>query len=242
MNIYYVVCVCKNIYYEILIKMLFTRLNTFMKCEYGCDNDAVYTTKTGKHICNVSHNQCPANKAKNSKGLKHAYKTGIKAICKNLESMREKSIEVKKLAAKNRFDSGKSDHMSNLAIKRILLDNYDRGNRCERCNITDWHGAPIVFELDHIDGDNFNNSVDNLRFLCPNCHSQTKTFRGRNINSGKKKVPDEELIEALKNTNNIRQALISVKLSPRGANYIRASKLLTKLVAEVGFEPTLNEA
>lgn len=211
-----------------------TGLNTFMKCEYGCNNDAMHITKKGKHVCSASSSQCPANKAKNSKGLKHAYKTGIKSIYdnnKNLELMREKSIEVKKLTAKNRFDSGKSNHMSNLAIKRILLDHHGRGNSCEICNITDWQGNAIVFELDHIDGDNFNNTLDNLRFLCPNCHSQTKTFRGRNINTGKKKVSDEELIEALKKTNNIRQALILVKLSPRGANYIRASKLLTKIGA-----------
>jgi len=64
-----------------------------------------------------------------------------------------------------------------------------------------------------------------LRLLCPNCHSQTDTWRGRNINKGDKKVSDEDLINALKECANIRQALIKVGLAAKGANYIRAKKL-----------------
>jgi len=39
---------------------------------------------------------------------------------------------------------------------------------------------PIPLELDHIDGNHQNNALDNLRLLCPNCHSLTPTFRGKN--------------------------------------------------------------
>lgn len=54
-------------------------------------------------------------------------------------------------------------------------------NICDECGITDeWNGKPITLELDHIDGDNRNHHIENLRILCPNCHSQTPTFRGRN--------------------------------------------------------------
>jgi hypothetical protein len=46
------------------------------------------------------------------------------------------------------------------------------------CGITDnWNGKPIQLEVDHIDGDWYNNLIDNLRFLCPNCHSQEPTNR-----------------------------------------------------------------
>lgn len=53
--------------------------------------------------------------------------------------------------------------------------------KCEMCGISEWLGKPITLELDHIDGDSSNPSRKNLRLLCPNCHSQTSTFRGRNI-------------------------------------------------------------
>lgn len=53
---------------------------------------------------------------------------------------------------------------------------------CGECNITTvWNNKPITLELDHIDGDSNNNELSNLRWLCPNCHSQTPTFRGRKL-------------------------------------------------------------
>lgn len=53
--------------------------------------------------------------------------------------------------------------------------------KCSECKIPGkYNGKPIVLELDHIDGIWNNNSKDNLRWLCPNCHSQTKTYRRRN--------------------------------------------------------------
>lgn len=44
-----------------------------------------------------------------------------------------------------------------------------------------WLGKPIVLQVDHIDGDSQNDDIENLRFLCANCHTQTETFGGRNI-------------------------------------------------------------
>lgn len=54
--------------------------------------------------------------------------------------------------------------------------------KCSDCNITTiWNNKPIVLHLDHINGINSDNRLENLRFLCPNCHSQTDTYTGRNI-------------------------------------------------------------
>ena len=60
----------------------------------------------------------------------------------------------------------------------------DRGYACECCGISKWQDAKIVLECDHIDGNKTNNVITNLRLLCPNCHSQTDTFKGRNKKAG----------------------------------------------------------
>lgn len=53
--------------------------------------------------------------------------------------------------------------------------------KCVKCgNSGEWVGEPLVLQLDHINGVNNDHRIENLRFLCPNCHSQTKTFGGVN--------------------------------------------------------------
>jgi len=55
---------------------------------------------------------------------------------------------------------------------------------CAWCGLDGtWRGLPLTLEIDHIDGDFHNNRIENLRFLCPNCHRQTANFAGRS--SGK---------------------------------------------------------
>ncbi len=52
---------------------------------------------------------------------------------------------------------------------------------CDMCGIQEWRGQAAPLELDHINGDRSDNRLENLRLLCPNCHAQTPTYRGRNI-------------------------------------------------------------
>ena len=63
--------------------------------------------------------------------------------------------------------------------KRLLSEGVKQ-HRCERCLLIEWQGVQIPLELDHIDGNNRNHTLTNLRFLCPNCHALTPTWRGRN--------------------------------------------------------------
>lgn len=53
----------------------------------------------------------------------------------------------------------------------------EQQHKCLWCRNNEWNGKPLTLELDHIDGDTSNNNRENLRFLCPNCHSQTSTWR-----------------------------------------------------------------
>ena len=65
--------------------------------------------------------------------------------------------------------------LRNAALRFNLLD-----YKCAFCNnVGIWMGKPLTLELDHINGNNTDNRIENLRFLCPSCHSQTETFGGK---------------------------------------------------------------
>lgn len=57
-------------------------------------------------------------------------------------------------------------------------------HKCSVCKRKTWNKKSIPLELSHKDGDNSNNLIDNLELLCPNCHAQTDTYRGKNIGKG----------------------------------------------------------
>jgi len=65
-------------------------------------------------------------------------------------------------------------------LKLRLIAEGIKLHKCEKCGIIEWRGKPTPIELDHINGNNRDNRLENLRLLCPNCHAQTSTYRGRN--------------------------------------------------------------
>lgn len=65
-------------------------------------------------------------------------------------------------------------------IKTRLFDAKLLQQRCQVCSLDAWRGRPLRMHLDHINGIKNDNRLENLRTLCPNCHSQTPTYRGRN--------------------------------------------------------------
>jgi DNA-binding CsgD family transcriptional regulator len=71
-------------------------------------------------------------------------------------------------------------------LKLRLIKEGLKESRCEQCGLTVWNGAPLSLALHHINGDRLDNRLVNLELLCPNCHSQTDTYSGRN---GHRRLP-----------------------------------------------------
>lgn len=75
-----------------------------------------------------------------------------------------------------------NDYLSNKirinthSLKLRLIKEGVFNHKCYSCGLTTWQNTPIPIELHHIDGNNKNNSLDNLQILCPNCHAQTDNY------------------------------------------------------------------
>lgn len=78
-------------------------------------------------------------------------------------------------------------------LRRYVIKNNLIPYKCAICGCTEWQGKTLSLELDHINGVNNDNRLENLRFLCPNCHSQTSTYGSRNqqLNSSEYDIPDD---------------------------------------------------
>lgn len=69
--------------------------------------------------------------------------------------------------------------------------NETRSYKCSCCGLDKWLGESINLEIDHEDGNPYNNRPENLRWICPNCHSQTPTYKNRNKGNGRVLNPNK---------------------------------------------------
>jgi hypothetical protein len=66
-------------------------------------------------------------------------------------------------------------------LKRRLIEAGLKEDACEECGVREWRGRPLTLALHHVNGIGHDNRLENLALLCPNCHSQTENFGGRNV-------------------------------------------------------------
>ena len=74
---------------------------------------------------------------------------------------------------------GKHPQYPTFLLKKRLIAEGIKEYKCDGCGIQEWNKKPIVIEMDHINGNRHDHSLENLRMLCPNCHSQTPTYKNK---------------------------------------------------------------
>ena len=98
---------------------------------------------------------------------------GISYLFLDEISISKKQIPLNEILVENR--NYKSSDLKKRLIKEGLKE-----DKCEICGCSnEWNGKPLILQLDHINGNHSDNRLENLRIVCPNCHSQTETFSNK---------------------------------------------------------------
>ena len=121
------------------------------------------------------------------------------------------------------FIEGKSKAIAtSSAIRKKLIKYNILKNVCNICGCDPiWNGKELILQLDHIDGNHHNNKLENLQIICPNCHSQTSTFCGKNKNKKSTKI-DYTMLSDIINKHNpatMNELLKLLGLSQSQGNY-----------------------
>lgn len=107
----------------------------------------------------------------------------LQALCKD-NNISTKHFDIKKTFKRNKHYwtaetlLTKTSSPYRTVVRDFLKRNNLLDDKCNICGMTSvWNNKPLRLELDHINGDSCDNRLENLRVLCPNCHSQTETFK-----------------------------------------------------------------
>lgn len=163
------------------------------------------------------------------------YNIDISHFLKKQETMRNLVSTSNRLNLEDIFCNPTKSKLNNNKLK-IRLFNYNlKEEKCEICGLGNkWNNKPIALQLDHIDGNNKNNLLENLRIVCPNCHSQTDTYAGRNIKNGntlreKTKYKLNKELEKQNKLEEIKKQIIEANIDFTKKTWgVNVSKILNK--------------
>jgi len=184
-------------------------------CSRYCANSKVWTKED---------NLKKSISAKNSEKVKKANKRLHKTLKKRTKTEIQEQIKKLKETWLNKLLTTDFKLLSPEQQRKRVI--YEQNFTCINCELSKWLNIPIALEIEHIDGNHFNGDRKNLKALCPNCHSQTDTWRGRNKTSNIGKISDQQLYDMYIEKGNIHQTLIAVGLAPKGGNYKRVKKII----------------
>jgi len=140
------------------------------------------------------------------------------------ENERKKIVEKRKIFYRKSLLAADFETLSfDRKRKRVKIE---QDGKCFECGLKEWRNKKIVLEIEHKDGNPNNNKRDNLIALCPNCHSITLTWRGRNKPRDKKWLSGPEIYNLYKSGKNIRQILLSMNFAAKGDNYTRVKRII----------------
>ena len=133
-----------------------------------------------------------------------------KRTARSPESIEQARVKTQKLR-EDRYLNAAFDDLHILQKKKRVLE--EQNGACNKCGITNWLGNYLPLELEHKDGNNQNNDRNNLEVLCPNCHSQTPTWR-KAKQPGKKtrKHADDVIVQAIITSKCMNECLTKLNL------------------------------
>lgn len=124
--------------------------------------------------------------------LKERAKANTVKLAKNLNKKRDNDYNNEEIFTENSM-------FQRITVRRRILKYNLIPYQCAECGITNsYNDKPLSLQLDHINGINDDNRLENLRWLCPNCHSQTETFTSKDPNKIKTKQREQKIKVAKK--------------------------------------------
>jgi 5-methylcytosine-specific restriction endonuclease McrA len=152
------------------------------------DIDLIEAVKNNTTICGVLRDLGLKPQGSNYKTIKNVFhQLGIDTSHFNQDYSNNlrRARECRKQPTKEELFVSNGLYKDTKHIKRYILKYKLLDYECSICKLTHWLDSPLSLHIDHINGVSTDNRIENLRFLCPNCHSLTDTYCGKN----NKKMP-----------------------------------------------------